>query len=144
MGEPPSKTHPKHRNCHHIYPRSRVPIKWRAKLLGRWITISDVPIKSHNAFHALFGNRTPEEQVKFLRRMCNGNGVLSSSVYEYYKECFDEVFEGANSFWGMLRILKCWDLSEEKKIQYASRLALLKKVLNNRISGSISLKRFKM
>lgn len=134
---------PKHSNSHHVYPKSRVPRKYRSKLLGKWMVIP-VPIKTHNCFHAIFGNRTPEEQAEFLRKMCDHQGILDVNIYLVCKTYFDAVFSGILSFKGMREILKRWDLSEGQKIRYAEKLTNLKKILNDEISGGISFRRFKL
>ena len=48
---------------------------------------------SHNALHAIFGNRTPEEQSEFLKEICI-EGILNIRIYVAYKELFDILFGG--------------------------------------------------
>lgn len=135
-----------HSNRHHIYPKSRIPIVYRAgkrKLLSKWLILSDVPIVSHNALHAIFGNRTPEEQLELLKEICVG-GILNISIYAAYKELFDILFAGNISFGGMAEILKEWDLSCRDKQEYIDKLKSLLKVLNGDVKGGIPIKKFKL
>lgn len=134
----------RHRNSHHVYPKSRVPARYKAKLLGGWIIIPDVPIRAHNYFHTIFGNRTPEEQREFLKKMCDENGILNVNIYVVYKRCFDEVFRGRIAYDDMAEILKEWDLSGSSKVRNADKLTELRKVLNNEISGGIPIRKFKL
>lgn len=137
----------RHLNSHHAYPKSRVPIKYRGgkknKVLGKWMVIKNVPIKAHNALHAIFGNRTPEEQMVFLRELCYKDGVLNLMIYTAYKRAFDALFGSDFSYSSMAETLKHWDLSKKTRERYADRLAVLLKVLNDDISGGIPLRKFK-
>ena len=136
----------KHSNRHHIYPKSRIPMSYRAgkrKLLGDWLVLPNVPIISHNALHAIFGNRTPEEQLEFLKEICVGD-ILNIRIYVVYKDFFDILFGGNISFLGMAEILKKWDLSYIDKQKHADRLASLLKILNNDVKGGVSVKKYKL
>lgn len=135
----------KHSNRHHVYPKSRIPMLYRAgkrKLLAKWLVLPDVHIVSHNALHAIFGNRTPEEQFELLKEICV-DGILNIRVYVAYKEFFDILFSGNISFAGMVEILKYWDLSYYNRQKYADKLILLLKVLNNDIRGGIPVEKYK-
>ncbi len=143
---PESPSGQKHSNRHHVYPKSRIPMPYRAgkrKLLGKWLVLPNVPIVSHNALHAIFGNRTPEEQSEFLKEICVGD-ILNISIYVAYKELFDILFGGNISFAGMAEILKTWDLSYSDKQKYTDKLASLLKILNNDVKGGVSVKKFKL
>ncbi len=136
----------KHSNRHHVYPKSRVPMPYRAgkrKLLGNWLILPDTSIVSHNALHAIFGNRTPEEQSEFLKEICN-DGILNINIYAAYKELFDILFGGNISFNGMAEILKEWDLSDKYKQEHSDKLTALLKVLNSDVKGGIPVKKFKL
>lgn len=136
----------KHLNRHHVYPKSRIPVICRAgkrKLLSKWLVLPNVPIVEHSALHAIFGNRTPEEQSEFLKEICV-DGVLNIRIYAAYKELFDILFGGNISFIGMLEILRKWDLSDYDKQKYADKLAALLKVLNSDIKGGVPVKKFKL
>jgi len=136
----------KHSNRHHVYPKSRIPMPYRAgkrKLLGNWLVLKSVPIVSHNALHAIFGNRTPEEQLEFLKEICIG-GILNVNIYVDYKELFDILFGGNISFTGMSKILKKWDLPDDRKQGHSDKLASLLKILNNDVRGGVSVKKYKL
>ena len=136
----------RHSNRHHVYPKSRIPMPYRAgkrKLLAKWLVLPDVPIVSHNALHAIFGNRTPEGQFEFLREICVGD-ILNIRIYVAYKELFDILFGGNISFTGMAEILKTWDLSYSDKQKHADKLMSLLKILNNDVKGGVSVKKFKL
>jgi len=115
----------------------------KRKLLAKWLVLPDVPIVSHNALHAIFGNRTPEEQSEFLKEICI-EGILNIRIYVAYKELFDILFGGNISFSGMAEILKQWDLSYNDKQKYADKLAALLKILNNDIKGGVSVKKIQI
>ena len=135
-----------HFNRHHVYPKSRIPMLYRAgkrKLLAKWLVLRDVPIVSHNALHAIFGNRTPEEQSEFLKEICVG-GILSIRIYVAYKVFFDILFSGNISFAGMAEILKKWDLSCGDRQKHADQLASLLKVLNNDVKGGVPIKKYRL
>lgn len=108
------------------------------------MVIAHVSIKVHNALHAIFGNRTPEEQITFLRKLCDKDSVLYLGVYVVYKEAFDALFRGNISFDGMAEVLKDWDLSKESRERFADRLITLYRILNNEIAGGIPLRKFKL
>lgn len=136
----------KHSNRHHVYPKSRIPVLYRAgkrKLSGKWIVLPNVPILSHNALHAIFGNRTPEEQLEFLKKICNGN-ILHIDIYTAYKEFFDVLFGGNISFASMAENLKKWDLPGNYKQVHSEKILSLLKVLNNDIKGGIPLRKYKL
>lgn len=136
----------KHSNRHHVYPKSRIPMLYRAgkrKLLGKWLVLPNVPIVFHNALHAIFGNRTPEEQSKFLEEICV-EGILNIRIYVAYKGLFDILFGGNISFSGMAEILKRWDLSDGDKQKYSDKFESLLKVLNSDIKGGIPVKKYKL
>lgn len=135
----------KHSNRHHVYPKSRIPMLYRAgkrKLMGNWMVLPNVLVISHNALHAIFGNRTPEEQKEFLKEICV-DGVLNIDIYTVYKGLFDILFSGNISFAGMAETLKKWDLSENSRQKYSDKLAALLKVLNNDVKGGVPVKKFK-
>lgn len=137
----------RHYNRHHTYPKSRIPLKYHVvknKVFGKWMVLQNVPIKAHNALHAIFGNRTPEEQIVFLKKLCDINDILNLGIYTAYKEVFDTFFGGNISYVGMLEVLKKWDLPEEARKKYADRLSALFKILNFDISGGIPLRKFKL
>jgi hypothetical protein len=137
----------RHLNCHHAYPKSRIPRKYRAgksKLLGRWMVLRDVSGNAHEAFHAIFGNRTPDEQLDLLRKICDKKGVLISSVYFRYRWAFDEVFRGAFNYVAMSEILRKWDLTSIKKQRYAEKLVDLLKILNGNVMGGIALRKLRL
>jgi len=134
---------PRHSNLHHVYPKSRIPMKYRAKILGKWMEI-DVLIKAHDSFHTIFGNRTPEEQQLFLKKLCDRNEILNDAIYIAYKRAFDRVFGGKISFQAMTEVLKKWDLSSTDKKRRADKLATLLRVLNNKIKGGISIRKYKL
>lgn len=137
----------RHSNNHHAYPKSRIPMRHRGgknKIFGKWLVIENVSIRAHNAFHAIFGNRTPEEQIEFLRKLCGPGGILNTAIYNNYKNIFDAVFGSARSFATMVEVLRKWDLSNATRESYAERLVALHKVLNNEISGGISIRKFKL
>jgi len=115
----------------------------KRKLLGDWLVLPNVPIISHNALHAIFGNRTPEEQLEFLKEICVGD-ILNIRIYVVYKDFFDILFGGNISFLGMAEILKKWDLSYIDKQKHADRLASLLKILNNDVKGGVSVKKYKL
>lgn len=115
----------------------------KRKLLGKWLVLADVPIVSHNALHAIFGNRTPEEQLEFLKEICVGD-ILNVRIYVAYKGLFDTLFNGNISFDSMLDILIKWDLSSDDKLKHADKLAALLKVLNSDIKGGVPVKKFKL
>ena len=140
------KSQQRHSNNHHAYPKSRIPWKCRGgqtKIFGNWLVIEDVSIPAHAAFHRIFGNRTPEEQLDFLDKLCNENGILKPEIYAHYKKDFDMVFNGRISRAAMSEIIRKWDLSRDTRERYAVRLAALHQVLNNKISGGIKLERYK-
>ncbi|HEY4495028.1 MAG TPA: hypothetical protein VJC01_01100 [Candidatus Paceibacterota bacterium] len=114
----------------------------KRKLLAKWLVLPDVPIVSHNALHAIFGNRTPEEQFEFLKEICVGD-ILNIRIYVAYKEFFDILFSGNISFTGMAEILKEWDLSYSDRQKHADQLASLLKILNNDIRGGIPIEKYK-
>ncbi len=143
MGQPKNHDQDCHSNLHHVYPRSRIPRRHRAKLLGRWIVIR-VPVMAHNYFHTIFGNRVPEEQVRHLRKICDEKGVLDRLIYNTFKLCFDEIFGGRRNFTEMVEILKQWDLPEETKACSSEKLACVRRVLNDEIGGGIRIRRFKL
>lgn len=132
-----------HSNLHHVYPRSRIPRNYRAKLLGNWIVIR-VPVRAHNYFHTIFGNRVPEEQVIHLRKMCDESGVLDSLIYNTFKLCFDEIFGGRRNFTEMVEILKQWDLSKGAGKCCAEKLICVKRFLTEKIEGGIRIRKFKL
>lgn len=135
-----------HSNRHHVYPKSRIPMAYRAgkrKLMGKWLVLPNVLIVSHNALHAIFGNRTPEEQVEFLKEICVGD-ILNVRIYVAYKELFDILFIGNISFAGMAEVLRKWDLPENSRQKYADKLAALLKVLNDDVKGGVPVKKFKL
>lgn len=136
----------KHSNRHHVFPKSRIPTSYRAgkrKLFGNWLVLPNVPIVSHNALHAIFGNRTPEEQSKFLEEICV-EGILNIRIYAAYKGLFDVLFGGNISFPGMAEILKQWDLSENDKQKHANKLTSLLIILNSDVKGGVPAKKFKL
>ncbi len=136
-----------HYNRHHSYPKSRIPIKYRGgknKVLGKWMVIQNVPIKAHNALHAIFGNRTPEEQIVFLKKLCNKRDNLRLEIYVSYREAFDVLFKSSSSYVGMAEVLKDWDLSKEARERFTDRLVALRRVLNDEIAGGIPLRKFKL
>lgn len=130
-----------HSNLHHVYPRSRIPRKYRAKLVGKRLTIR-VPIRAHNYFHTIFGNRVPEEQIGHLREMCDKNGVLNFTIYNTFKACFDEIFGGQVNFEYMVEILKRWDLPKNIKVRCSDKLVEIRRVMNHEIAGGICINRF--
>ena len=104
-----------------------------------------VPIKAHNALHAIFGNRTPEEQVVFLQKLCDKYGILNLTIYTVYKRAFDILFDNNVLYYDcMAETLKRWDLSKKMRERYADRLSALQRVLNNEISGGVPLRKFKL
>lgn len=115
----------------------------KKKLMGNWLILPNVPVVSHNALHAIFGNRTPEEQLELLKEICE-NGILNISIYAKYKMAFDDLFNGNISFDCMAETLKKWDLSYNNKQKYCDKLASLLKVLNNDIKGGVPIKKFKL
>ena len=134
-----------HSNRHHVIPKSRIPRIYKAgknKLLSNWLVII-VPIVQHNAFHAIFGNRTPDEQLIFLKKLCGRNGYLNKAIYDTYGTFFDCLF-GAKSFKGMAESLKRWDLSVAIKENYSKKLSALLRVLNRDFKGGIPIKKFKL
>ena len=134
-----------HSNRHHVIPKSRIPRIYKAgknKLMSEWLAIT-VPIVQHNAFHAIFGNRTPDEQSIFLKRLCDRNGYLNEAVYDAYGTFFNCLF-GAKSFKGMAESLKRWDLSAAIKGNYSGKLSMLLRVLNKDVRGGITIKKFKL
>ena len=136
----------KHSNRHHVYPKSRIPMPYRAgkrKLMGKWMVLPNVPIVAHNALHAIFGNRTPEEQSEFLKEICV-DGILNVNIYTAYKELFDILFGGNISLACMAETLKRWDLSYCNKERYADKLVPLFEVLNVDIQGGIPVRKFKL
>ncbi|GEM_PF-2885774 len=138
---------PRHYNRHHSYPKSRIPLKYHGrknKVLGKWMVIQNVPIKAHNALHAIFGNRTPEEQIVLLKKLCDKNNILNLEIYIDYKGAFDALFEGKISYSCMIEVLKDWDLSNEMRERFADRLVALLRVLNDEIAGGIPLRKFKL
>ncbi|OGD51963.1 hypothetical protein A2608_02420 [Candidatus Azambacteria bacterium RIFOXYD1_FULL_44_10] len=143
LGQPKNHDQNCHSNLHHVYPRSRIPRKYRAKLLGNWIVIR-VPIRTHNYFHTIFGNRTPEEQIRHLRKMCDENGILDGLIYNIFKLCFDEIFGGRRNFTEMVEVFKQWDLPEETKARSSEKLARVRRILNDEIGGGIRIRRFKL
>lgn len=146
MGPENPSSSQKHSNSHHIYPKSRIPVSYRAgkrKLLGNWLILPNVPVVSHSALHAIFGNRTPEEQLEFLKEICI-DSILNIRIYITYKELFDTLFDGNISFAGMTETLKKWDLSDINKQRYFYKLVSLLKVLNNDIKGGIPVKKYKI
>ena len=143
MGQPKNHDQDCHSNLHHVYPRSRIPRRYRAKLLGRLIVIR-VPVRAHNYFHTIFGNRAPEEQVRHLKKMCDESGVLDGLVYNTFKLCFDEIFGGRRNFTEMAEIMKQWDLPEETKAHGSEKLARVRQVLNGKVEGGIRIRRFKL
>jgi hypothetical protein len=141
------KPQQRHSNNHHAYPKSRIPMKHRGgknKVFGKWLVIENVSIRAHNAFHAIFGNRTPEEQIGFLRKLCSPRGILNAEIYNDHKNIFNAVFVDARTFTEMAEILRKWDLSRATRENYAERLVLLHKVLNDKISGGIKLVKYKL
>lgn len=143
MGQSKNRDQNCHSNLHHVYPRSRIPRKYRAKLAGKRFTIR-VPIRAHNYFHTIFGNRIPEEQVGHLKEMCDKNGVLDDLIYNTFKLCFDEIFGGWRNFTEMAEILKQWNFSEETKARSSENLACVRRVLNDEVEGGIRIRRFKL
>lgn len=136
----------KHSNRHHVYPKSRIPMPYRAgkrKLMGKWLILANVPAISHNALHAIFGNRTPEEQLEFLKEICVGS-ILNIRIYAAYKELFDILFSGNISFIGMAEILRKWDLSQSDRQKHADKLTALLKVLNSDVKSGIPIKKYKL
>lgn len=143
---PENLSYQKHSNRHHVYPKSRIPMQYRAgkrKLMGKWLILPNVPIVSHNALHAIFGNRTPEEQSEFLKEICSGD-ILKINIYTAYKELFDVLFNGNISFSGMSEILKKWDLPGSDQQKHSDKIASLFKVLNNDVKGGVPIKKFKL
>ena len=135
-----------HSNRHHVYPKSRIPMPYRAgkrKLLAKWLVLPDVSIVSHNALHAIFGNRTPEEQFEFLREICIGD-ILNIKIYVVYKEFFDVLFGGNISFAGMAETLRKWDLSVSDRQKHADKLSSLLKILNSDVKGGVPVKKYKL
>lgn len=146
MGESDGKSGVK-RNSHHVYPKSRIPKRYRSRMLGAWIILRDVPVKAHNALHTIFGNRCPKEQADFLKKITSGRGVLDPHVYNAYKDYFDSLFGLPAKGDGltlkiMLKVLRGWDLSDEDKTENAEKLADLNRILNKKIVGGIPLKKF--
>lgn len=115
----------------------------KRKLMSNWLILPNVPIVSHNALHAIFGNRIPQEQSEFLKEICT-NGILNISVYTAYKELFDILFDGNISFLGMSEILKKWDLSDSDKQKHIDKLESLLKVLNKDVKGGIPVRKFQL
>ena len=145
MGAPEGKQ--KHFDNHHAYPKSRIPRQYRSgarKVLGKWLIIKNVSIAAHRAFHGIFGNRIPEEQLEFLRKLCGRNGTLNPGVYSAYKKAFDLVFGGNTVFATMSKMLRKWDLSPETRERYAERLPMLYRILNKKICGGIKISKFKL
>ena len=54
---------PRTTNRFHIYPRRRFP-----KLKAKPENVTIVDIRKHEAYHELFGLRTPEEVIEYLNR----------------------------------------------------------------------------
>jgi len=108
------------------------------------MVIQNVPIKAHNALHAIFGNRTPEEQIVFLKKLCNKRDNLRLEIYVSYREAFDVLFKSSSSYVGMAEVLKDWDLSKEARERFTDRLVALRRVLNDEIAGGIPLRKFKL
>lgn len=136
----------RHSNCHHVYPKSRIPMLYRSgkkKLLGKWLVLPNVPVVSHNALHVIFGNRTPEECLEFLKAICN-DGILNINIYADYKRIFDVLFSGNISFTGMAEVLEKWDLSSDNKQKYADKIASLLRVLNKDVKGGVPIKKYKI
>lgn len=115
----------------------------KRKLFGNWLVLPNVPIVSHNALHAIFGNRIPEEQLEFLKEICIDD-ILNIRIYVAYKELFDILFGGNISFAGMAEVLKKWDLSDEDKQKHSDKLESLLKVLNCDIKGGVPIKKYKV
>ncbi len=115
----------------------------KRKLVGSWLILPNVPIVTHNALHAIFGNRIPEEQLEFLKEICV-DGILNIKIYAAYKTLFDILFGGNISFASMAETLKKWDLSCSDKQKHADKLVLLLKVLNSDIKGGVPVKKFKI
>lgn len=135
-----------HSNRHHVYPKSRIPAVYKAgkrKLMGGWLVLQNVPVVSHNALHGIFGNRTPEEQLEFLKKICK-SGFLIADIYAAYKELFDILFGGNISFAAMAATLKKWDISDINKKRYADKLTALLKVINSDVKGGVPVKKFKL
>ena len=114
------------------------------KVFGKWLVVENVSIRAHNAFHAIFGNRTPEEQLRFLRKLCGPGGILNTEIYNDHKNIFNAVFGDARSFAVMSEVLRKWDLPPATRENYADRLVALHKVLNDKISGGIKLTRYRL
>lgn len=124
-------------------PDSRSLSGGKRKLLGKWLVLANVPIVSHSALHAIFGNRTPEEQSEFLKEICVGD-ILNIRIYIAYKELFDILFGGNISFSGMAEVLKKWNLSDGDKQKHTDKLTALLKVLNSDVRGGVPVKKFRL
>ncbi len=138
----------RHSDRHHPIPTSRMTKKYRGekyRIIYKWLkeklVIENVLIKMHEAFHVIFGNYEPEEQLQFLKKLCDSDGILNANVYIKHKKAFDLVFGGNTYFSAMVEVLKKWDIPEEIKIKYPRRLAIIRGMLNDEIVGGISLKK---
>lgn len=119
-------------------------MRYRYKLLGKWMTKENVSIKAHNALHAIFGNRTPSEQIVFLKKLCDEYGRLNVVIYVTYKKAFNALFGDKASFGSMVEILSYWDLSSANKQKYTEKLSIVLRILNKDIKGGISIRKYKL
>lgn len=146
MSQAEEKIDKKHSNKHHPYPKSRIPKRYhggKKSLIGESLTIKAPSEKAHCALHAIFGNRTPKEQLVFLNKLCE-YGRLNSVIFGAYKDAFDVLFGGYSSFPSLEEILKKWDLSEETRKKYTGKIAEIHRVLTKKIHGGIPLEDFKL
>ena len=119
-------------------------MRYRYRLLGKWMTKQNVNIDAHNALHVIFGNRIPDEQMTFLRKICDKRGVLNIDIYTAYKKAFDTLFGGNVLFEVMVEILKTWSLSAADKKKYSEKLAAVLRVLNKDTKGGIPFRKYKL
>jgi len=132
---------------HHPYPKFRIPKRYKGSknsLIGKWAMIKTPSRKAHRALHFIFGDRFPEDQLKFLKRLCNAEGFLDARIYGDYKELFDVIFGGDKSLAAMKETLKKWDLSEEIKKKHSNRIALILSVSKSKASGGIPIRKYKL
>ena len=132
---------------HHPYPKFRIPKRYKGSknsLIGKWAMIKTPSKMAHKALHLIFGDRFPQEQLEFLKKLCNADGFLDARIYGDYKELFDIVFGDDKSLAAMKETLKRWDLSEEIKRKYSDRIALILRVSKSKASGGIPIRKYKL
>lgn len=87
------KQKPRHRNNHHLYPRSRKKDGdlEKFKPILRSLHLRKL-IKPHNAWHDLFLNLFPEESLSLIKKAFKDRGASVAGIISFIKQSFPSYY----------------------------------------------------